>query len=281
MRSCSSEAPATLPAAVPWILRLALFGCYVGHGAFGVITKAAWVPYFGVLGIPAPWAWRLMPWVGVCDITFGFVVFLWPCRAFFAWAVVWTFWTALLRPLAGQGWWEFIERAGNYGAPLALLVMAGVRGRWLVRLRNWGGPGWTAARDHALAWALRVAGALLLCGHAGYGLVMRKALLEKQYAAIWSGAPAGLERGIGAGEFALAGLVLLRPSAPLVFLACGWKLASELLYPATGAPVWEVIERAGSYGVLLALAVLLRNQTARNFSVRPGNPFSAAGDSPA
>ena len=134
-------------------------------------------------------------------------------------------------------------------------------------------------RDRALAWWLRVAGALLLCGHAGYGLVMRKDLLAQQYATIWSGAPAGLERGIGAGEFALAGLVLLRPSAPLAFLACGWKLASELLYPATGAPFWEVIERAGSYGVLLSLAVLLRPQAAGNSPAGSENALPVAGGS--
>lgn len=280
MRLCSSEFPANLPGVVPWILRLSLLGCYVGHGAFGVITKAAWLPFFGVMGISAPWAWRLMPWVGACDIAFGLLVFLWPCRAFFGWAVVWTFLTALLRPLAGQGWWEFIERAGNYGVPAALLVIAGGRGRWLVRLSNWGGARWTAGRDEVLTWALRVAGGLLLCGHAGYGLVVRKDLLAKQYAAIWSGAPAGLERGIGAGEVALAALVLLRPSAPLVFLACGWKLASEMLYPATGASFWEVIERAGSYGVLLSLAVLLRLQPARSLSAAPEDAFPMAGGSP-
>ena len=88
MRSCSRATSAALPSAVPWILRLSLAGCYAGHGAFGVITKAAWLPFFGVLGIPAPWAWRLMPWVGICDIAIGLGVLLWPCRAFLAWAVL-------------------------------------------------------------------------------------------------------------------------------------------------------------------------------------------------
>ena len=41
---------------------------------FGFITKAAWVPYFGVVGIPEPWAWRLMPIVGTAD-----VLAEWPC----------------------------------------------------------------------------------------------------------------------------------------------------------------------------------------------------------
>jgi len=35
-----------------WILRVAVAGCFIGHGAFGLITKAAWVPYFAIFGIP-------------------------------------------------------------------------------------------------------------------------------------------------------------------------------------------------------------------------------------
>ena len=35
-----------------WMLRIACAAEFIGHGAFGVITKADWVPYFGVVGIP-------------------------------------------------------------------------------------------------------------------------------------------------------------------------------------------------------------------------------------
>jgi hypothetical protein len=35
--------------AVHRILRIAAFACYVGHGAFGIIMKAGWIPYFGAL----------------------------------------------------------------------------------------------------------------------------------------------------------------------------------------------------------------------------------------
>lgn len=34
-----------------WILRLGVVGCFIGHGAYGVLTKEAWVPFFGVVGI--------------------------------------------------------------------------------------------------------------------------------------------------------------------------------------------------------------------------------------
>ena len=35
-----------------WLFRLALCGEFVGHGAFGVMTKQAWVPYFTMFGFP-------------------------------------------------------------------------------------------------------------------------------------------------------------------------------------------------------------------------------------
>src|SRR5882762_11583966 len=57
-----------------WLLRLACAAEFVGHGAFGIMTKAAWVPYFGVVGIPPELAWKLMPMIGTVDIMIGLVV---------------------------------------------------------------------------------------------------------------------------------------------------------------------------------------------------------------
>jgi hypothetical protein len=34
-------------------LRIACAMCFVGHGAWGVITKAGWLPFYGVFGIPS------------------------------------------------------------------------------------------------------------------------------------------------------------------------------------------------------------------------------------
>jgi hypothetical protein len=53
------------------LFRLALCAEFVGHGAFGVLTKAGWVPYFVVYSIPEAWAWKLMPLVGSVDIALG------------------------------------------------------------------------------------------------------------------------------------------------------------------------------------------------------------------
>lgn len=86
--------------ALPVVLQTGVALCFIGHGIYGILTKAAWLPYFAVVGIDETTAWSLMRWVGVMDIAIGFLVFAWPCRALFAWAAAWAVWTAMLRPLA-------------------------------------------------------------------------------------------------------------------------------------------------------------------------------------
>ena len=135
-----TEAPAGQPddgavrldhgAALYWLLRLACVCEFVGHGAFGIITKAAWVPYFGVVGIPERWAYRLMPVVGSIDIFLGLLVLWKPIRGVLLYMAVWGLWTALLRPLAGEPVWETIERAPNYLVPLSLLYLRGLPRTW-------------------------------------------------------------------------------------------------------------------------------------------------------
>ena len=86
-----------------------LAACYVGHGAFGIITKAAWVPYFAVVGIPEWLAWRLMPVVGTIDIAARHPGAVRPMPVVLLYMAVWGVWTALLRPLpakAGGSFWS-------------------------------------------------------------------------------------------------------------------------------------------------------------------------------
>jgi len=61
-----------------WLLRLGVIGCFIGHGAYGFITKEAWVPYFGVVGLDRAWAYRLMPWLGLMDVSLGLLMALVP-----------------------------------------------------------------------------------------------------------------------------------------------------------------------------------------------------------
>jgi len=157
-----------------WILRVAVGACFIGHGAFGVITKDAWLPYFAIFGIPEAWAWTLMPLVGAVDISIGVLTLIQPVRAVILYMAFWGFQTACLRPLAGQGVWELFERAGNYGVPLAFLCQLGA-GR---SLADWFStrpmPTLTVARASAIGWILRATTALLLIGHGGFDFAMHK-----------------------------------------------------------------------------------------------------------
>jgi hypothetical protein len=72
----------TLEGKLHWLFRLALLCEFVGHGAFGVLTKPVWVPYFGLFSIPEAWAWKLMPIVGSADIALGMLAFVAPMRAY-------------------------------------------------------------------------------------------------------------------------------------------------------------------------------------------------------
>jgi hypothetical protein len=246
----------SMTAAIPWILRVGVAGCFIGHGAFGVITKAGWLPYFAVGGIGEPLAWKLMPVVGTMDIVMGLLALAWPCRALFIWAALWATWTALLRPLAGEPIWEFVERAGNYGVPFAILAVVGTDGSLFERL-SFSLPALEQARRKLFVWILRITTALLLAGHGALGLLSHKAGLAKHYAALGVGQPASLVPAVGAFEFFLAAMVLLRPRPGLFVVICVWKFSTECLFIAAGAPFWEVIERFGSYTAPLALALLL------------------------
>lgn len=245
-------------ATVHWLLRLGVAMCFVGHGAFGIITKGAWLPYFELIGISEPWPWRLMPIIGTMDIIVGFLALAHPCRALFAWAAAWTIWTALLRPLAGEGWSEFFERAGNYGVPLTLLVLAGLRAPWFATLCNPRSEFDEHSR-YRVAWMLRLTTASLLAGHAGCGVILCKASLAQHYAIMWPNAAAGLVPWVGGFELLIALVVLARPAPALLMGVVGWKLATEMLFFGSGAPapIFEVIERGGSYVAPLALALVM------------------------
>ena len=102
--------------------------CFFGHGAFGIITKPIWLNYFAVFGIGQDMAYHLMPIVGILDILMGVSLLIYPTRMILLWLVVWAFITALCRPLSGEHVAEVIERAGNYGVPLTLLILSGFGG---------------------------------------------------------------------------------------------------------------------------------------------------------
>ena len=80
-----------------------------------------------------------MPLTGAVDIALGLFVLLRPTRAALLYMAFWGLYTATLRPLTGEGGWELVERAYNFGGPLALLLLHGwgaTRAQWLDRIRG-------------------------------------------------------------------------------------------------------------------------------------------------
>ncbi len=267
---------------VHWVLRIAVAAEFVGHGAFGIITKAAWVPYFGVVGIPEWLAWRLMPVVGTVDILLGIMTLLRPTRAALLYMAGWGFWTALLRPFSGEGPWEFLERAGNFGVPLAYLWLSGPARSWRGWFARIEATAPTAEHTVTLARILRLAAAALLIGHGGFGAFMHKAEwvgyfavlgVDRQTVEAWS-----LVARVGWFEIALGLLVLVVPAMPVLAFAFAWKVGAELLRPLAGEPIWELIERGGSYAAPLAL-LYVRSWSARTPAIVSGWPGPSAGRS--
>ncbi len=171
-----------------WVLRLGVFLEFVGHGGCGVLTKAGWLPYFHALGISEGIAWHLMPIVGAIDIILGVATLFAPRRALLLYMAGWGCFTALLRPAAGQGWFEFIERAYNYGVPLALLVLHGFgkdRHEWVASLKSVSAL--PAERAATLLVLLRGIVVLMLIGHGAYGVFTHKSSLLTFYQAAGMG----------------------------------------------------------------------------------------------
>jgi len=228
-------------------------------------TKATWLSYFAVAGIAEASAWILMPVIGIIDIALGTLALVRPMRAVLLYMAFWGFLTACLRPLAGEGIWECLERAGNFGVPLAFLVLVGwgrSRTDWFARLEA---PTVTPARVATLGWLLRFTTGMLLIGHGGIGAVMAKDWTP-YFAVLGVGAATVEARALipllGWFEMALGLLIIARPSVSLLVFVFVWKVGTEWLRPMAGEPLWEFIERGGSYAAPLAL-LLLRHWQAR------------------
>lgn len=111
---------------VEWILRIGIFGTFLGHGIFALLVKQSWIPYFTSVGISESSAMLLLPLIGLLDIIIAIFVLIKPIRAVLIYASIWAFMTALIRPISGEPIWDFVERAANWAAPLALLYIRGI-----------------------------------------------------------------------------------------------------------------------------------------------------------
>jgi hypothetical protein len=241
---------------IHYTLRFAAAMCFFGHGAFGIIGKAIWLNYFAVFGIGHDMGNHLMPIVGALDILMGVSLLLYPTRVILLWLVVWGFITAMCRPLSGEHVAEVVERAGNYGTPLTLLVLSGFGGK---NIRNWFSrinPD-TVINEKTLATAttcLRIIVFLLLTGHGWLNLSEKKGLLG-QYTSLGFSDPIQIAHIVGIFEILAALSVLIKPIRPVLLALFIWKMGTELFYPHWEGFEW--IERGGSYGAILALWLIL------------------------
>jgi hypothetical protein len=235
---------------IHYTLRVATACCFIGHGAFGIITKAVWCNYFAVFGIGTDLAYKLMPWLGSFDVLLGLTMLILPVRAIPAWLFVWALITAFLRPLAAEPIAEFFERAGNYGVPFTLLVLSGGLKKYkLFSVIDPAMPVDEKTRNQVFL-CLKIVVFLLLAGHGWLNLIEKKGLLS-QYTALGFSNPAGVALTVGLFEVTAALSVLIRPVRSLIFIFFIWKMVTELFYPHY--EFFEWLERGGSYGALLAL----------------------------
>ena len=235
--------------------------CFIGHGSFGIITKPIWCNYFAVFGINNSMAYTLMPPLGIFDIILGLIILIYPVRAVVIWLFIWGVVTALLRPLSGEPFAEFIERAGNYGVPLAMLLLTRTQGSHLfapltANIRT------SEKMMKRVVLCLKIIIFLLLAGHGWLNIIEKKSLLA-QYSSLGFAAPARVAMTVGILEIAAGILVLVRPAAWFLLVLFAWKMTSELFYPHYA--IFEWIERGGSYGSILALYFATRKTA---FSLR-------------
>jgi uncharacterized membrane protein HdeD (DUF308 family) len=241
---------------IHYTLRVAAAMCFIGHGAFGIVTKAIWCNYFALFGIDKLHAYQLMPVLGAVDILMGLILLFKPVRAIALWLVIWGIVTASCRPFSGEPFAEFIERAGNFGAPLALLVLAGGikwNFKWLFSTIQPLEP--VSVKSLArVKLILRFTVFLLLVGHGWLNLIQKPALIN-QYSALGFSNPVNVSLLAGIFEIMAAIAVLVKPVRPLIVVFLIWKMGTELFYPHF--EIFEWVERGGSYGTLIALLLCM------------------------
>lgn len=119
---------------VEWVLRISLFGEFLGHGIFAIQLKKRFLEMLTAFtGITGDLASTLMKTIGTIDIIVAVLAIIKPFRIILIYATVWGFLTALARPIAGDPIWDFVERWANVGVPLALLLIRG----WPKNAKEW------------------------------------------------------------------------------------------------------------------------------------------------
>ena len=215
--------------ALLWILKIAVGLNFLFHGAWGVVGKEAWIPFFGFANIGLESAVVLQRLVGVMDITLGLIAMFAPTRWALIWIIVWAVWTASLRPLTGSAWWYFLERSGNYGPPIAFLIYAGwgrnING-WLMPIKSFA---LSVNKIEAIKWVLRISIGVQLISHGLYGVIEGKEVLIGHFGSV--GVPGTLMDpenfllAIGWVEIGMGALILLKPFRAAIVLVILYEVS--------------------------------------------------------
>ena len=250
-----------------WVLRITAACCFIGHGAWGVITKEGWLPFFRSQGIPDDIAWKLMPIIGAFDIIMAILLLIKPRRIIIVWMIIWAIWTAILRPISGTpGMWEFWERAGNYLPPFMLLLMGGTFAmRWKDWFSEYTEPNLSGDNIGVLHFICRLTIGLLLIGHGGFGAFVEKDMLINHFASIGLPADVAFIKAVGWFEIILGVVVFILPIVPILWFVFVWKVITEFLYVTEGGMlnIFEFIERWGDYGTPIAMILIIHYQASQ------------------
>lgn len=113
----------TIDQTIILVLRLGVFGTFLGHGINAVLVKPNWIPLITAFGFTKEFAQQVMLYIGILDIAVALCAIIYPKRGIFFWAFFWAFLTALSRSISGEPIIEFIERASNWAVPLTLFII--------------------------------------------------------------------------------------------------------------------------------------------------------------
>ena len=111
-----------------WVLRVGLFGEFLGHGYFAFAQSPNFVTLItNSTGLPDETALTLLRLIGSVDFVVAFLAIAYPFRALAIYAAMWGMLTGLSRPLSGMHLMDFVERWPNWAVPLALFFVLQLR----------------------------------------------------------------------------------------------------------------------------------------------------------
>jgi hypothetical protein len=246
------------------IFRCTVALCFIGHGFWGVVSKPAWIGLITPMGFSESFAIVAIPIVGWLDIVLGVLIMVQNNKAWLWKALTWTVFTACLRPLAGMSFFEIPERAGNFGIPLAFLVLIAFVGKpqtffGKISIDNFNSELFTDQKIDVMKKILQWSVGLLLIGHGGLVAFAQKTMYVDHLSVLAITGTSQVLILIGWFEIALGIYTVIKPSIPLIWFILIWKCFTEALYPFAGSAidVFETIERWGDYGGPVALLLIL------------------------